>query len=308
MTRHLKSACLLRALATLVTYTGTLYAQDGSRPAEAAQPTKSPEPGKPPESPKPSIAASSTSVASREESPAMRERHGLLEQDALEETRARVTASAAERKERAEQDDAERKERSARNSVERKEKYELRRAQHLREMERLQGQPDESNARKLLDRRVFMPKLLSYGFGFGGVGLGSVDGFGGSLPSFGATENSSAFMIRPQFDVRVNGQLTFGGTLSLHHFTLSSAGGSGTLASQSLTQLAVAPRLGYLTALGQSGLLLWPKATLSASYGASRSRSTGPAGNVANARVCRHHAGRWGKPDLAKRRLAIACF
>jgi hypothetical protein len=195
--------------------------------------------------------AASKATETKQESPIKIERDALYEQDSLENARAGITE----------------------NTIARKERFELKRAHHQHQMDKLQGQPEDSNARKLLGRRVFFPSLAAIGSGLGALGL-----WGPSILAFSASEQSSYVAFRPRIDVKLDSGLTVGGNVLFLTQTIkyNSAFVDDPLAtSKSVgTLVSVEPRIGYMFHLGQSGLLLWPKVSVYAEYTLMRSVQT----------------------------------
>jgi hypothetical protein len=171
------------------------------------------------------------------------ERDALYEQDSLENVRAGI----------------------AENTIARKERFEFNRAQHQRQMEKLKGQPEDSNARKLLGRRVFLPSLASVGSSLGGLGL-----WGPSLLAFSTSESLSYIAVRPRIDVKFDSGLTVGGNILFvnltNDFSFNAGAPFGATLKTRSSGASIEPRIGYMFPLGQSGLLLWPKASLYAGY------------------------------------------
>jgi hypothetical protein len=192
-------------------------------------------------------------LETKQESPIRIERDALYEQDSLDSARASV----------------------AEHAIARKEDFELKRAQHQRQMEKLQGQPEDSNARKLLGRRVFFPSLVGVGSGQGGLGF-----FGPSLLAFSASETASSIAVRPRLDVKFDSGLTVGGNVFFANQTVEVRFiSNGTLLATSTnrsTIISVQPRIGYMLPIGQSGLLLWPKANIYAEYTLMKMVQTSP--------------------------------
>jgi ribosomal protein S13 len=187
--------------------------------------------------------AAPKATETKQESPIKIERDALHEQDSLENARASVVE----------------------HTIARKEDFELHRAQHQRQMEKLQGQPEDSNARKLLGRRVFFPSLVGVGSSQGGLGF-----FGPSLLSFSASETSSYIAIQPSIGVKFDSGLTVGGYVlfinQTNEVNFNTGAPFGATLKARSTGASIAPSIGYMFPLGQSGLLLWPTASLYAGY------------------------------------------
>lgn len=200
----------------------------------------------------PTASSPTTTAPALSKAPEDEERARLNAQLMLEDTRAHVAEA----------------------EVERKERYEYHRALHQQKMKALERQrtqqadPDESTAQRLLKRRVFLPRLASLSLPSGGL-LGAYGPWDASLVSFTSSDPLSIFRVQPRLHVRLNSNVTVGGSLGFQHLTFHPS--ESTPDKSTNTSLWFAPQVGYLFPLGNTGLLLWPRASLHGGYSLRKS-------------------------------------
>ncbi len=196
----------------------------------------------------PPPAPSGVPSAPGDPSPQEAELRALNEQGKLEAARERNREDAERRHERRELERA---------------KYETDLARYRRMRETYMEMTPSVDARErstrdaLLQRRLFLPDLV--GFGFSTLGQGGLGGSGGGLVSGTAITGSQqgvTFTLGPNVDVRIGERLTVGGSVTFSRTTMSET---------DETAVRFNPRIGVLVPAGP--VVVWPR--IGPTFGAS---------------------------------------